>query len=314
MRRARDGRQMWMYCGELRKYHTAFMTKVRQKITEGINTPTMRITFWRPLPPNSWFLRRERSGGEQQARGGEARHEAEEDKENHSTGDNAAAVLRRQNAQRGEHDHHHDGPQHLRLGVSPHTITHSHAHHGGEEVALLGGTEDVAVDQLPAALLHRLDALLLALCLTPLARPYDGVVLADVARQRAKNNDAHNRLRVTRPPHAHGEEQGHEETVGEREPVRALLAALQVDVPARPVLDVALLELDRVRVDDVFGDVHHLRVRKRRWNHHATVARFRHELPVILNVVDAGRNHAHADDAVFAVTVLVICDGEGQLE
>ena len=288
MRRARDGRQMWMYCGELRKYHTAFMTKVRQKITEGISTPTMR------------------SGGEQQARGGEARHEAEEDKENHSTGDNAAAVLRRQNAQRGEHDHHHDGPQHLRLGVSPHTITHSHAHHGGEEVALLGGTEDVAVDQLPAALLHRLDALLLALCLTPLARPYDGVVLADVARQRAENDDAHDRLRVTRPRHAHGEEQCHEETVGEREPVRALLAALQVDVPARPVLDVALLELDRVRVDDVFGDVHHLRVRKRRWNHH--------ELPVILNVVDAGRNHAHADDTVLAVTILVICDGEGQLE
>ena len=96
--------------------------------------------------------------------------------------------------------------------------------------------------------------------------------------------------------------------------MRALLAALQVDVPARSVFDVALLELDRVRVDDVFGDVHHLRVRKRRWKDHAAVARFRHEFPVILNVVDAGRNHAHADDTVLAVTVLVICDGEGQLE
>lgn len=157
----------------------------------------MRITFCRPLPPNSWLLRRERNGGEQQSRGGEARHEAEENEEDHGTRDNAAAVLRRQNTQRGEHDHHHDGPQHLRLGVSPHTTTHSHAHHRGEEVALLGGTEDVAVDQLPTALLHRLDAFLLALLLTPLARPYDGVVLADVARQRAENDDAYDRLRVT---------------------------------------------------------------------------------------------------------------------
>ena len=96
--------------------------------------------------------------------------------------------------------------------------------------------------------------------------------------------------------------------------MRALLAALQVDVPARPVFDVALLELDRVRVGDVLGDVHHLRVRKRRWNHHAAVARFRHELPVILNVVDAGGNHADADDTVLAVTVLVVRDSEGQLE
>ena len=94
----------------------------------------------------------------------------------------------------------------------------------------------------------------------------------------------------------------------------ALLAALQVDVPARPVRDVTLLEFDRVRVDDVLGNVDHLFVMREKWNDHAAIAGFRHELAVVLDVVDAGRNDADTNDTVLAVIVRVVSDGERQLQ
>ena len=115
-----------------------------------------------------------------QARGGEARHEAQQDEENDSARHDAPAVLRRQHAQRRQHHHHHDGPHNLRLRLTYPCDAHAHAHQRREHVAILRRAEHVAVDQLPAALLHRLQPLLLALCLSPCRRPHDGVVLGDV--------------------------------------------------------------------------------------------------------------------------------------
>ena len=68
---------------------------------------------------------------------------------------------------------------------------------------------------------------------------------------------------MTPCPDSHGEEKSHEEAVGQREPVHALLAVpLQVDVPPAAIFHRALLEADRVGVDHLLRDVDHLGVKR----------------------------------------------------
>lgn len=92
-----------------------------------------------------------------------ARHEAHEHEQNHRGGHDAPAVFGRENAGSGEHDDHQHGEENLRLEVREREGPDAHADERSEDVGAFGGTEDVAVDELPAALFDGLDTLVLGL-------------------------------------------------------------------------------------------------------------------------------------------------------
>ena len=103
---------------------------------------------------------------------------------------------------------------------------------------------------------------------------------------------------------ANGEEQSHEKRIHEREPVSSLpTRVLQINVPARAVVDLALLELHGVGERDGAGLLqHHLRVH--------TAGK---KLPVVLHIVNTGRSRVHAHYAIAAIGVPVVEDREGDL-
>lgn len=98
-----------------------------------------------------------------EARGGIARDEAHEDEENHCRGHDAAAVFGRQNAGGSENDDHEHGEEDLRLEMRREEGTDAHTDERCEDVGAFGRTEDIAVDELPAAFLDGFDSLVFGL-------------------------------------------------------------------------------------------------------------------------------------------------------
>ena len=119
---------------------------------------------------------------------------------------------------------------------------------------------------------------------------------------------------LTASKHAYREEQRHEEGVGEREPVDALVrVVVQVNVPARSVGDLALLELHTVGVDDLVRSVHGLAVSEERESYCVAQLGASDQLVVVLRVVNAGRSDTNANDGEL-VRILMVVDGKGELK
>lgn len=124
------------------------------------------------------------------------------------------------------------------LPRSRHKSSASHLHTGADQhskhATVLGGTEDLSVDELPASLLGLL-----------LGCELDLVVAAEVAVQGAHEDHGDDAA----------EEQHNDDGVDNREPVDLRVGHLKVEVPTRRPLDVALLPHDVVRPDDLLGTV-----------------------------------------------------------
>ena len=134
---------------------------------------------------------------------------------------------------------------------------------------------------------------------------YDGVVHEDVPREGSENDDSGDGLQVKRVHRTNGEEESHAERVHEGEPVSSLPArVLQVDVPARAVVDLARFELHGVGEGDGAGSL----------QHHQRIHSARKKLAVVLHVVDTGRSSVHTHDTIAVIRVLVVEDRKGDLE
>lgn len=132
----------------------------------------------------------------------------------------------------------------------------------------------------------------------------DGVVHENVTREGSENDDSGDGLRVKRPSRTNSEEESHAERVHEGEPVSSLPArVLQVDVPARTVVDLARFKLHGVGEGDGAGS----------FQHHERVHTARKKLAVVLHVVNTGRSSVHAHDTIAVILVLVVQNRKGDL-
>ena len=119
---------------------------------------------------------------------------------------------------------------------------------------------------------------------------------------------------MTPCPDSYGEEEGHEEAVGEREPVNSLFAVpLQVDVPATTVFNLAFLESNRVCVHHLLWSVEHLRVEQQSFSHHVAIVALRHQFPIVNHVINTRRDNTHSYDTILVIVTVVVGHCEGQL-